>query len=85
MSIYNLCGNDRTIAGDKKKSYIDDWPKLHGNITQYINNTKGTTHISNYEFVEFQNDQDHGIYKRICSYIGVVPIRDLLPSDELWV
>lgn len=65
--------------------YINGGPKIHRNITRYINNTKCTTHIPNYEFLEFQNDQEDWMYKRLCSYVGVVPIRYLLPSDELCV
>lgn len=85
ISKYELYGNGCSIKDQTNFLYIDAQPKIHGNIVGYINNIKGTTHIFNCKFLEFKNDQDDFIYKRMHSYVGVVPIRDLSPRDKLWI
>jgi len=85
MAKYGMCRNATSQKKYAEHMYIDGRPKIHGNITGYINNFEGIGSPTNYDFVEYSNDKYDFMPRKMKHFVGVAPIVTLNHGDEILV
>ena len=85
--MYSMCMNGYVSVNFNKKNllYIDGHPCTHGNIVEFINNSRCSLFSANCSFQEHLNDQEFFMKRKASIFVVVHAIRSLSHGDDLLI